>query len=202
MEFNENKFEQMSHGEANNINIEPYKTQDGHEIRIGETVKDLGIIASSNLLFREHIDDIVTSSKIMSGVILRTFSTRQEGPMIRMFNSYIKSKLEYCSLVWSPWHQKEINKLERIQKNFTSKIEGLEQLDYHQRLKKLNLYSLERRRERYLIINAWQQVEGLTENTLGLKARRTGRSRRIVSTNIPLGVNKKNNKRKGQNIDI
>ena len=27
MEFNENKFEQMSHGEANNINIEPYKTQ-------------------------------------------------------------------------------------------------------------------------------------------------------------------------------
>ena len=154
MEFNENKFEQMSHGEANNINIEPYKTQDGHEIRIGETVKDLGIIASSNLLFREHIDDIVTSSKIMSGVILRTFSTRQEGPMIRMFNSYIKSKLEYCSLVWSPWHQKEINKLERIQKKITSKIEGLEQLDHHQRLKKLNLYSLERR-ERYLIINAW-----------------------------------------------
>ena len=70
-----------------------------------------------------------------------------------MFNSYIKSKLEYCSLVWSPWHQKEINKLERIQQNVTSKIEGMEQLDYHQRLKKLNLYSLERRRERYLIIN-------------------------------------------------
>jgi len=66
--------------------------------------------------------------------------------MIRMFNSYIKSKLEYCILVWSPWHQKEINKLERIQKNVTSKIEGMEQLDYHQRLKKLNLYSLESRR--------------------------------------------------------
>ena len=47
--------------------------------------------------------------------------------MIRMFNSYIKSKLEYCSFVWSPWHQKEINKLERIQKIFTSKIEGIEQ---------------------------------------------------------------------------
>ena len=75
MEFNENKFEQMSHGEANNINIEPYKTQAGDEIRIGETVKDLGIIASSNLLFREHINNINTASKIMSGVILRTFSS-------------------------------------------------------------------------------------------------------------------------------
>ncbi|CAL4069513.1 unnamed protein product [Meganyctiphanes norvegica] len=125
----------MSHGEAKNIKIEPYKTQSGNEIKIGETVRDLGVIANNNLLFREHIDNIVTSSKIMSGVLLRTFSTRQEEPMMRMFNSYIKSKLEYCSLVWSPWHQNEINKLERIQKNFTSKIYGLDQLDYHQRLK-------------------------------------------------------------------
>ncbi|CAL4128429.1 unnamed protein product, partial [Meganyctiphanes norvegica] len=47
----------------------------------------------------EHIDNIVTSSKIMSGVLLRTFSTRQEEePMMRMFNS--------------------------IQKNVTSKIYG------------------------------------------------------------------------------
>ncbi|CAL4245941.1 unnamed protein product, partial [Meganyctiphanes norvegica] len=91
MKFNENKFEQMSHGEAKNIKIEPYKTQSGNEIKIGETVRDLGVIANNNLLFREHIDNIVTSSKIMSGVLLRTFSTRKEEPMMRMFNSYIKS---------------------------------------------------------------------------------------------------------------
>ncbi|CAL4188377.1 unnamed protein product, partial [Meganyctiphanes norvegica] len=200
MKFNENKFQQMSHGEAKNIKIEPYKTQSGNEIKIGETVRDLGVIANNNLLFREHIDNIVTSSKIMSGVLLRTFSTRQEEPMMRMFNSYIKSKLEYCSLVWSPWHQNEINKLERIQKNFTSKIYGLDQLDYHQRLKKLNLYSLESRRERYLIINAWQQIEGLTENVLGLKARRLGRSRRIVSAKIPIGINGKRIKERDRTL--
>ena len=136
----------------------------------------------------------------MSGVILRTFSTRQEEPMMRMFNSYIKSKLEYCSMVWSPWQQNEINKLERIQKSFTSKIVWIEKLDYHERLKKLNLYSLERRRERYLIINSWQQVEGLTENTLGLTARKIGRSRRIVSTNIPLGINGKRIKEKDRTL--
>ncbi|CAL4101616.1 unnamed protein product, partial [Meganyctiphanes norvegica] len=200
MKFNENKFEQMSHGEAKNIKIEPYKTQSGNEIKIGETVRDLGVIANNNLLFREHIDNIVTSSKIMSGVLLRTFSTRQEETMMRMFNSYIKSKLEYCSLVWSPWHQNEINKLERIQNFFTSKIYGLDQLDYHQRLKKLNLYSLERRRERYLIINAWQQIEGLTENVLGLKARRLGRSRRIVSAKIPIGINGKRIKERDRTL--
>ena len=200
MKFNEGKFEQMSHGENKNIKIEPYKTQSGNEIKIGETVKDLGITANSNLLFREHIDNIVTSSKIMSGILLRTFSTRQEAPMMRMFNSYIKSKLEYCSIVWSPWHQNEINKLERIQKNFTSKIHGLDQLDYHERLKKLKLYSLERRRERYLIINAWQQIEGITENILGLKARRIGRSRRIKTTTIPLVTNGKRIKERNRTL--
>ena len=34
---------------------------------------------------------------------------------------------------------------------------------YHERIKDLELYSLERRRERFLIINAWQQLEGVRE---------------------------------------
>ncbi|CAL4244010.1 unnamed protein product, partial [Meganyctiphanes norvegica] len=83
---------------------------------------------------------------------------------------------------------------------FTNKIYGLDRLDYHQRLKKLNLYSLERRRERYLIINAWQQIEGLTENVLGLKARRLGRSRRIVSAKIRIGINGKRIKERDRTL--
>ena len=43
-------------------------------------------------------------------------------------------------------------------------------LDYHERLKKLNLYSLERRRERYMIIYGWQQLEEKRENVLKLTA--------------------------------
>ena len=59
-----------------------------------------------------------------------------------------------------------IDKLERIQKNYTSKIRGLENMNYHERLEKLNLNSLERRRERFMIINAWEQIEGIRENIL------------------------------------
>ena len=105
--------------------------------------------------------------------------------MIKLFNTYIRSKLEYCCSVWSPTAQGEINEIERIQKCFTSKIEGMEGLDYHQRLKKLGLYSLERRRERYLIIYAWQMIEGIKENTLGLITRKNGRNRTLWSHVIP-----------------
>ena len=200
MEFNESKFEQMTHGEYNNVPIASYKTPSQNIIMPSNKVKDLGIITSDNLGFKEHIDGVVTSSKIMIGLLLRTFSMRQEIPMMRLFNTYIRSKLEYCCLVWSPSQQNEINKLERIQKNFTSKISGMENLNYHQRLRKMNLYSLERRRERYMIINAWQQIEGISENILGLKARTIGRSRRIVSTVIPFGIKGKKIKEKNRTL--
>ena len=83
--------------------------------------------------------------------------------------------MEYCCIVWSPVNKKWIYELEKIQKSFTSKINGMEELDYHERLKKLNLYSLERRRERYLIIYGWQQLEGKRENVLRLTATKTMR---------------------------
>ena len=59
-------------------------------------------------------------------------------------------------------------------------------------MKKLKLYSLERRRERYLIINAWQQIEGIRENVLNLETGIEGRRRCIKSTTIPTNVKGKN----------
>ena len=125
------------------------------------------------------------------GMLLRTFSTREKKPMLMMFNTYIKSKMEYCCIVWSPVSQKWIYELEKIQKSFTSKINGMEELDYHERLKKLNLYSLERRRERFMIIYGWQQLEEIRENVLRLTATTSRRDRRIISPKIPNMANGK-----------
>ena len=49
----------------------------------------------------------------------------EKEPMLKVFNTYIKSKMEN-------W----IYELEKIQKSFTSKINGMNELDYHERLKK------------------------------------------------------------------
>ena len=107
--------------------------------------------------------------------LMRTFSIREREPMIKLFNSYIKSKLEYCCVIWSPSpngkNQNGINVIEKMQQAFTKNIEGLENLDYHQRLKKCNLYSMERRSERYMIIYAWQVLEGKKTDVLGLQTK-------------------------------
>ena len=69
-------------------------------------------------------------------MLLRTFKTREATPMLKMFNTYIRSKMEYCSLIWNPQKKEDIDRIERIQKNFTSKISGLEEINYYDRLKK------------------------------------------------------------------
>merc|ERR1712228_1167815 len=87
----------------------------------------------------------------------------------------------------NPWKKEDIDKLERIQKNYTNS-----KLNYHERLIKLNLYSLERRRERFMIINAWEQLEGIKENVLRLETGTIGRRRCIRSTTIPTILNGSN----------
>ena len=126
MQFNEGKFEQLSHGEVKNVGRGMYKTKSGEIIKENKTIKDLGVLTSRDISFSEHIDDLVLSSKIKAGLLLRTFKTRDAEPMMKMFNSFIRSKLDYCSLIWNPDKKEEIDKIERIQRNFTSKISGLE----------------------------------------------------------------------------
>ena len=126
MQFNSGKFEQISHGETIGVNVESYKNPSGEDIVSKNAIRDLGVICSTSLQFKEHIDDITMKSKIMSGIIFRTFVTREPKTMLILFNTYIKSRLEYCSIIWSPTTQEEINKIERIQKSFTSRIEGME----------------------------------------------------------------------------
>ena len=188
MVFNENKFERMTNGNKGITSLGTYKTKYGKEIKPKKTIKDLGVLTSEDVSFAEHIENVVQSSKIMSGLLLRNFDTRDPILMMKMFNAYIRSKIEYCSLIWSPWRKEDIDKLEIIQKNYTSKIRGLENMNYHERLKKLNLYSLERRRERFMIINAWEQIEGIRENVLKLETGTIGRRRCIKSVTIPTAL--------------
>ena len=60
----------------------------------------------------------------------------------------------------------DIIKLEVIQKNFISKIYELRELNYWEKLEKINLQSLQRRRERYCLIHMWKIVNNIAPNDL------------------------------------
>ena len=73
--------------------------------------------------------------------------------MMKMFNSYIRSKLDYCCLIRNPVKKEDIDKIERIKRSLLAKIKGMEEMGYHERLKILNTYSLERKLKHVLILN-------------------------------------------------
>ena len=75
----------------------------------------------------------------------------------------IQTKLDYTSQLWSPSDQTSINKLESVARHFTAKIQGMEELDYWERLQSLHLYSQQSRRERYRIIFLWKAAHGLVQ---------------------------------------
>ena len=102
MLFNEKKFEQLTYGETKNIEVENYKNPSNQNIKRGNIVKDLGVIASSSMSFKEHIKSVILSCTVVSGMLLRTFHTREPEVMLRLFQTYIRSKMEYCCYVWSP----------------------------------------------------------------------------------------------------
>ena len=165
MSFNEDKFQLLRYGNDNIIKeTTSYKTESNHIITQKTHIKDLGVIMSEDLTFNEHNATKVATVRKLVGWILRTFRTRDTLPMVTLFKSLVLSRIEYCSVLTAPFKEGEIAALEQIQKSFTAHIKPIKHLDYWQRLKELNLYSLERRRERYIIIYTWKILEGLVPN--------------------------------------
>ena len=100
--------------------------------------------------------------------------------------------VDHCSKLWCPNTPGLIQDLERVQHNFLKKISGLSSLDYWEQLKTLNMYSLQRRRERYICIYVWKILEGIVPN-FGIEVscnRRTGRYCKVplISTTAPCRI--------------
>lgn len=90
------------------------------------------------------------------------------GPMVRC-------RIEDCCPLWDPSKIMEIEAIETVQRNFTRKISGCKDLDYHQRLKKHGLRSLQRRRERYIIIHTWKIVNGKSPDDIRMEFKENSR---------------------------
>ena len=111
----------------------------------------------------------------MMGMVLRSFTSRKTEVMLPLLKNLIRSQVEYACPIWSPTGSADINLLEGVQRTFTSKFQRFREYDqelgmtlcttrYPARLKALKLLSLQRRRDRYLIIYMFKIKNDLVPN--------------------------------------
>ena len=101
--------------------------------------------------------------------------------MLTLLKSLVNPLLEYCCQLWNPWKAKDIQAIEAIQPMFTFEITEVQHLNYWERLHELKLYSIQRRRERYIIIYIWKLTQHMVPNIDGTMGR-TIKSRKHSKT--------------------
>ena len=97
-------------------------TFNGETLPVISSVRDLGVEITDKLSFEKHIEKIIKSANVKSNMIHRTFKNKTPSFMMQMFNTFVRSKLEYASQIWSPHHINLINRIESVQRRFTKRI--------------------------------------------------------------------------------
>lgn len=178
MDLHEQKFELLNYGLKKSSllrqlpftsNLLSYTTQKGTDLEPSSVVRDLGVNLTADCSWSFHINTIADRARKMASWVLGVFQNRSRNIMLLLYTSMVRSRLEYCCPLWDPHLVRDIQTLESVQRVFTRRIAGVQQLDYWERLDALNLMSLQRRRERYIIIYACKIHRGLVPNDLGLE---------------------------------
>ena len=185
MELHQQKFELLNHRyQSNNTlcqlpfgcQLLTYKISDGDTLHPVHSAKDLGIIITSDLSWSVHIGNLVSRARSLTSWVLSVFKSRDRDVLMTLYKSLIRSILEFSCPLWNPSKIGDIQLLEGVQRTITSKITGCKESNYWDRLKILNLMSLQRRRERYIILYMWKILHGVSPNDLGIVFRNSSRN--------------------------
>lgn len=149
-----------------------YKLED-HVIERKEVIRDLGIPFDHKFTFGYHIEQLTSHSRQMIGYIHRISNGRFTKETLKiLYLSYVRSKLEFASTIWSPYQQVYIDDIESIQKQFV--IDALDNRRnassyrlalYSERCEILNIQPLKLRRQITDVMFAYDVYHGNVNDT-------------------------------------
>jgi hypothetical protein len=118
LHFNINKCSVMTYSRRINVLTFNY-SMDEVVIERKSELKDLGIIFDCKMAFVNHILYISMSACKLLGFLYRMSKYfRNECVLKLLYFSLVRSKLEYCSVIWNPYTKKYSEIIEKIQKRF------------------------------------------------------------------------------------
>ncbi|XP_072025076.1 uncharacterized protein [Amphiura filiformis] len=151
-----------------------------HTYHMGETElketneeKDLGVLISNTLKVSSQCATEAKKGIRALGLIKRNFAFRSRDIILKLFKSLVRPHLDYAMQAWSPHMEKDKKVIEKVQARATKLIPSIQHLTYEERLRRLNLTTMEKRRERGDIIQTYRimnQIDRINPDTLFQKA--------------------------------
>lgn len=142
---------------------------DSHPYYLGDTsipfvshAKDLGVLMANSYTPAQQCIAAAGKARKALYVLSNAVASRNPEVWIPLYCAFVRPHLEYCVQAWAPYRKKDIAVLERIQRTATRWVSGLKNVPYEERLKRLGLFSLERRRLRGDLIETYKIVRGLS----------------------------------------
>ena len=142
MRFNTEKCKVMHLGRGN-LNYNYF--MENRRLEVIAEERDLGVVVSNDLKDSNQCRSAYNKTMRTLGMMNRTIVYKNRDTLLRLYKTFIRPLLEYCSSAWSPHYVKDKQLLEKAQHRFTRMIPGLAKMEYQDRLKVLNIWSLEER---------------------------------------------------------
>ena len=101
--------------------------------------------------------------------IRRSFDHIDKNNFILLYKALVRPHLEYANVVWCPFKQNNIDNIESVQRRATKLLPELKNKPYHVRLKELNLPTLQYRRLRGDMIEAYKIFHGIYDKKVSPK---------------------------------
>ena len=123
MNFNEEKCKAKGHFGRNN----PDHTypMNGAALAATEKEKDLGVMITPDLKASEQVARAAAAANSMLGRIEKTFTCMDKEMFLPIYKTLVRPRMEHAIQAWSPHLQKDIIKLEKVQRRATKLIPSL-----------------------------------------------------------------------------
>lgn len=109
-------------GKNNNKDNSIIYLLNGVSIQARENVRDLGFKVDKALKFSNHCSMIASKARTAAHLILRALRSNKQETLLKAYRIYVRSILESSSSVFSPYQEKDIDELERVQNYFTRRV--------------------------------------------------------------------------------
>lgn len=149
----------ISFGRKKHMLVHDYKINNV-SINRSTHVVDLGVILDTRLDFQLHINRTINRANTMLGFVKR-FSKEFNDPYLlkTLFCSLVRPILEYACVVWTPFYDSHVKRIEAVQRRFLRFalrflpwVNRLILPPYSERLKLLDMVTLETRRKNLGIV--------------------------------------------------